>query len=208
MASNKSLVGLTNIGNTCYGNAVLQALRHQVDFTIFLLQGVHTDLIKKKPQSEKTKLLEVYADLVKTLWSSDRGVASTRELWRHMIPAAMKAGVGQLRMPIAHDAHEFLVFLLDQFHEGLAEQVHMKLSTPSNTDVKGALEFWKQSFEKTYSPLVEIVFGIQRKSVKCSCSYESITWESLNMVKVSVPSKGPVKLLDLMVDEAEEIERY
>jgi len=210
----KGVVGLTNIGNTCYGNAVLQALRSQVDFTIFILQGQHEHLLKRKPASEKSRLLESYSSLVKNLWSSESNTVATRELWSAMIPAAIKAGYEQFRIPMAHDAHEFLVFLLDQFHEALAEEVSMTISTTntSNTDVQGALEFWKSSFEKSYSPLVGLVFSIQRKSVKCQgCNSESITWESFNMTKVSVPkSDKPVDLIDLMVSDGEDdvIEDY
>jgi len=213
-AEKKGIVGLTNIGNTCYGNAVLQALRSQVDFTIFILQGQYADILQKKQSSEKSKLIETYSTLVRTLWSSEGGAASTKEFWGAMIPAAIKAGFEQFRIPMAHDAHEFLVFLLDQFHEALAEEVIMTIRTnPSNTDIKGALEFWKTSFEKSYSPLVELVFSILRKSVKCEdCKSESITWETANISKVSVPSKsdGPVDLLDLMISEGQDevIEGY
>ena len=201
----KGVTGLTNIGNTCYGNAVLQAMRHQVDFTIFLLQGNHQDLLKKKPSSEKTRITEAYGELVRKLWSSDKGTVSTKEMWEAMIPAAIKSGFEQFRIPMAHDAHEFLVFLLDQFHEALAEKVGMTIRANPSADIKGALEFWKSSFEKTYSPLVELVFGIYRKSVKCECGNDSITWESMNMIKASVQKQGSgMNLLDLLSAEGAE----
>jgi ubiquitin C-terminal hydrolase len=204
--SEKGVVGLTNIGNTCYGNSVLQALRHQVDFTIFLLQGQHQELLKQKPASEKSRLLEAYADLLRGLWSSEKGDVNTKPFWGAMIPAAIKEGFEQFRIPVPHDAHEFLCFLLDQFHEALSEEVNMTIkSTSSDTDIRGALEFWKTSFQKSYSPLVELVFGIQRKCVKCEeCQNESISWETMNMTKVCVPkdtSGGEVNLLDLMIEE-------
>lgn len=207
----KGIVGLTNIGNTCYGNSVLQALRHQVDLTIFLLQGQHQELLKQKSGSEKTRLLESYSDLLRKMWSSEKGDINTKPFWGTMIPAAIKEGFEQFRTPIPHDAHEFLCFLLDQFHESLAEEVNMTIkSTSSDTDVKGALEFWKSSFQKSYSPLVELVFGIQRKCVKCEeCKNESITWETMNMTKVCV-LKDEVNLLDLMISEGQDdtIEGY
>jgi len=210
--TNKGFVGLTNIGNTCYGNATLQAIRHQVDFTLFFLQGNHAELISKKMPSEKTELLTSYGKLVKALWEKEGGAESTREFWRPMVLAAVKAGFGQFRAPIPHDAHEFLAFLLDQFHEGLAEQVAITIRAPEQqTELYQALTFWKTSFEKTYSPLVELVFGLQRKSVKCECSKESITWATHNMIKVTVPaSAGPVDLLELMRrdDNDEVIEGY
>lgn len=200
----KGVRGLTNIGNTCYGNSVLQALRHQVDFTIFLLQGYHTS---KKTPSEKTRLLEAYETLLRNLWSSEKGEVSTKAFWGVMIPAAIKEGFEQFRTPIPHDAHEFLCFLLDQFHEALAEEVNITIKSVSeDSNVQGALSFWKQSFQKNYSPLVELLFGIQRKCVNCEeCQKESISWETMNMVKVSVPKdKSEVSLLDLMLEEGKD----
>ena len=77
----KGISGLTNIGNTCYGNAVIQALRHQVDFTLFLLQGSHKPLVKKKEASDRTRMLESYAELVQQLWSAEGSVIKTRNFW-------------------------------------------------------------------------------------------------------------------------------
>jgi ubiquitin C-terminal hydrolase len=215
MSENKGLIGLTNIGNTCYGNATIQAIRHQIDFTIFLLQDHHKELLKNKKSSEKTRLLESYGDLVRELWTNEKGCSQTRPLWGHMVPAAILAGVDHFRMPVAHDAHEFLVFLLDQFHEAMAEEVTMVVKTsPEKKQTREALEFWKRSFEKSYSPLVELVFGLQRKAVVCQvCGKESPSWETMNMFKVSVPTERreePYNLLELMREEAnaEEIDEY
>jgi ubiquitin carboxyl-terminal hydrolase 4/11/15 len=166
MSLEKGLCGLTNIGNTCYGNATLQALRHQVDLTIYILQDNHEQLLKKKSKSEKTDLIEAYGQLIKAMWTGDGNVARTNYFWSKMLPAAVKEGFGQFRAPIAHDSHEFLTFMLDQIHEGLAEEVSMSIK-PSvrKPDVVNALEYWKTSFEKKYSPMVELLFFLRRKSV-------------------------------------------
>jgi ubiquitin C-terminal hydrolase len=214
MSDKKGVVGLTNIGNTCYGNATLQALRHQVDFTLYLLQDHYKSIVSRKTSSEKTRLLEKYTELVKKMWTGEGGQENTREFWGYMVPAAICAGVEHFRMPVAHDAHEFLVFLLDQFHEALAEQVSMIIKVDSSKPiVKDALNFWKKSFEKSYSPLVELVFNLNQKCITCDeCKKESISWETLNMMKVSVPKQhdGPVHILDLMKQEMkeEELEEY
>lgn len=212
MSQKKGIVGLTNIGNTCYGNATLQALRHQVDMTIFLLQGQHMDVLKHKIPSDRTNLLQAYASLVKDLWTAESGVAATRPFWGAMIPAAIKSGFEQFRIPMAHDAHEFLVFLLDEFHEALKEEVQMTIRNTGEGEIRSALEFWKGAFEKNYSPLVELAFGLTRKSVCCSgCKKESVSWETLNILKVSVPKQAdPVDLIDLVKAEGkgEEIEGY
>ena len=202
----KGIAGLTNIGNTCYGNAVIQALRHQVDLTLFLLQGNHKALLKKKEASDGSRMVEAYAEMTQEMWSAEGSVVKTRDFWKNMLPVAMKSGFDQFKIPIAHDAHEFLMLMLDTIHETLAEQVTMTIRGPATVaqgtaqTVKGALEFWKSSFEKKYSPLVELVFGIQHKCVKCSgCNTENISWETMNTTELCVQNSAqPVELLDLM----------
>jgi ubiquitin C-terminal hydrolase len=214
----KGLVGLTNIGNTCYGNATLQALRHQVDLTIYILQGQHLKLMENKPKTDKTRMMESYGELVRSLWTNEEGTVSTKPFWSAMIPVAMKEGFEQFRIPMAHDAHEFLVFILDQIHEALSEKVMMTIRPPlENTqktrDAANALGFWKSAFEKSYSPMVDLLFGLLRKSVTCDvCKNESVTWETMNIHKVCVPKQadGPIGLLDLMREECkgETIDEY
>jgi ubiquitin C-terminal hydrolase len=214
----KGLVGLTNIGNTCYGNATLQALRHQVDLTIYILQGQHLKLMENKPKTDKTRMMESYGELVRALWTKEEGVVPTKPFWSAMIPVAMNEGFEQFRIPMAHDAHEFLVFILDQIHEALSEKVTMTIRPPlENTqktrDAASALGFWKSAFEKSYSPMVDLLFGLLRKSVTCEvCKNESVTWETMNINKVCVPKQAdkPIGLLDLMREECkgETIDEY
>lgn len=200
--------GLTNIGNTCYGNATIQALRHQTDLALFFLQEKHTKLLEHVKPSEKTRLVNAYSELVRSLWRDEVPVVQSRPFWSEMIPAAMKAGFEQFRIPMAHDAHEFLVFLLDQLHEGLSTKAEMTIRHhPSHTDMdRAALESWKRFFSNSYSPLVEILFGLQMRTVTCdSCKKESNTWETMNMLKASVPATGtdPVQMMDILVAESE-----
>ena len=206
--------GLTNIGNTCYGNATIQALRHQTDIVLFLLNDKHVDILAKAPSSEKKNLILAYAGLMKDLWKEGPEIrpestpVQTRPFWGQMIPAAMKAGFEQFRVPMAHDAHEFLVFLLDQIHEGLSTKAEMTIRPhPSHTDLdRAALESWRRFFSKSYSPLVEILFGLQMRTVSCeTCKKESNTWETMNMLKASVPATAgtePVRMMDLLVAES------
>lgn len=206
--------GLTNIGNTCYGNATIQALRHQADITLFMLQEKHALILAKVPVTEKSRLITAYATLMKDMWKegpddpAKRTVTQTRPFWGAMIPAAEKAGFEQFRIPMAHDAHEFLVFLLDQLHEGLSVKAEMTIRHhPSHTDTdRAALESWRRFFSKSYSPLVEILFGLQLRTVSCeTCKKESNTWETMNMLKASVPAKAesdPIQMMDLLVAES------
>ena len=217
MTETKGVIGLTNIGNTCYGNAVLQALRHESDLTIFFLLGKHSEIVKRKitrPKADEDafRMIEGYGQLIRNMWASEKGVEKTRDFWRDMVTLARKKGYDQFQFPVPHDAHEFLSFLLDQMHEALAEEVDMTLLVEdSKKEVKSALEFWKTSFEKSYSPIVEILFSLKRKSTVCdACKYESVTWETFNMIDVSVPSEGTPALMDLLIADGkgDELDDY
>jgi len=220
MTDTKGVIGLTNIGNTCYGNAILQALRHESDLTIFFLLGKHNEIIKRKKNNAKAdedafRMIEGYGHLIRNMWASEKGIENTREFWRSMVTLAKKKGYDQFQFPVPHDAHEFLAFLLDQMHEGLGEEVEMTLRVEdSKKEVKSALEFWKASFEKSYSPIVEILFSLKRKCTVCeTCKHESVTWETFNILDVSVPNTvgpEPAKLMDLLVADGkgDELDDY
>jgi len=174
--------------------------------------------MENKPKTDKTRMMESYGELVRALWTKEEGAVATKPFWSAMIPVAMKEGFEQFRVPIPHDAHEFLVFILDQIHEALSEKVTMTIRPPlENTqktrDAASALGFWKSAFEKSYSPMVDLLFGLLRKSVTCEvCKNESVTWETMNIHKVCVPKQAdrPLGLLDLMREECrgETIDEY
>jgi len=198
----QGVCGLTNIGNTCYGNAVLQAIRHHIDMTIFFIQDKHLPILKDQPSKE---MIISYVNILKLMWTSNGGHEKTRDFWKNMVHLAVRKSYEQFQHPHPHDAHEFLGFLLDQFHEGLSRPVHMQLrSTSRDAEINSALSFWKSSFEKGYSPLVELAFSLRRKCTRCEdCKSESITWETFNMLDVTVPENKAESqnLLDLILSD-------
>ena len=188
----KGLVGLRNLGNTCYANSAVQALRMMTEMT-FLCVAENSEL-KKTQDTPSGTLFEAYRDLIKTMWSTHNpSFISPDAFWRDMLTAADTAGYGHFRGREPQDAHEFLMFLLDQIFEGTKQEVNFIIQRPppsSNTDrrIYKALDSWKQQFEKQYTPIVDVWFGLFEFETECQgCKHKFYRYEPFNTLKVAVP---------------------
>lgn len=187
----KGATGLMNMRNTCYLNSALQAFRHNTEISAFFLENKHEEWISKKTKSPKVELVAGYADLLKSLWSGSRPAYIRPEgFLQSMFPAAKAAGFDHFLVPEQHDSHEFLTFLLDQLHEGMAEEVSIEIRRPAPTNdheraIQSALEAWKNIFGKQYSPLTEMIYGLLRTTYTCQgCQKSRDMWESFNCIKL------------------------
>lgn len=218
----KGVTGLLNMRNTCYMNAALQALRHNTELSAFFLENKHTQWVDRKPGSPKVELVKGYADLLRSLWSGSKPAYVRPEgFLQCMHPAAIAAGFDQFAIPMQHDSHEFLTFLLDQIHEGMAEEVNIEITRPppvtsKDKAIQSALEAWKRNFGKNYSPLTEMIYGLMRVSLTCTkCQNCVDNWETFNCLKLPMPlvqdlSGGKLSLSQLLKEELKEehIEGY
>ena len=213
----KGVTGIMNMRNTCYLNSTLQALRHNTEMTAFFLENKHEQWVNRKKSEPKVELVRGYADLLKTLWSGSKPAYVRPEgFLQTMMPSAKAAGFDHFLVPEQHDSHEFLVFLLDQLHEGLAEEVNIQITRPppltqKDKAIQAALEAWKGFFGKQYSPLTEMIYGLLRVTMTCKgCSKSVDSWESFNCLKMPIKTSGPSTIEEMLTEELkeEEIEGY
>lgn len=206
----KGQIGLGNLGNTCYLNAVLQCLRHIPDLTVFFHK--HSDTWIHAGDAKDADLCRAYKDLVCSLWSSVGPAYMKPAGFVHKFRSALKGTcVEHMIAPLPHDSHEALVFLLDQLHEGMKKPLELNITAEPGAPAYKALMAWKDQIAPNYSPIVDYFFGLMEVSVTCSqCKAVSCRYEPFNMLKVGFPDGKAATLEDCMNYEfkGEDLDEY
>lgn len=163
--ANKGLTGLGNVGNSCYLNSVIQVLSHTYELNDLLNDTKVFDNLNRIPSSI---LLLEWNELRLLMWSSNCIIApnkfaqSVRKVSK--IKNNLFSGFNQ------NDAQEFLLFLIDCFHQALAREVDIEIKgVPKNNVDKMAVKCYtmiKDRYKKEYSDIIDIFFGISMSVIK------------------------------------------
>lgn len=158
---NKGLSGLSNLGNTCFLNACMQVLSHTYELNDFLNLETYKKRLKNKYESA---MLIEWDDLRKLLWS-ENCIVSPVKFVRTVQKLAQIKGQELFTGYDQNDMTEFLIFVIDCFHESLSREVNMNIvGTVVNERDKIAMvcfERIKQMYSKDYSEIWNIFYGIQ-----------------------------------------------
>ncbi len=222
----KGLVGLQNMGLTCYANATLQCLRYLPRVSWLFTAGRFDSLFEKAPNERRKKQQEVtqsFADLIQQQNEGIHpGVMRPAGFWSSTHDCLTDSVYEHMKVKAPHDAHEFLMFMLECLHESVSMEVEMQImkNPPQNDQEKRviqALETWKQSFTKEYSPLVDMFYGLLHLKTTCSnCNTTFHRWETFNTLKAVVPKRtqdsdmNPPSLLSMIGEDmkGETIDEY
>lgn len=180
----KGILGIANLGNTCYANSTLQILRACGTWSAYVLSENFTD-----NGSKEMKILLGYKDLLQSLWSASRPGFVRPFGWMNMVKECVQGTVWDMfAMPIQNDAHEFLVYLLDMFHE--ADKTPARAAGAARRPgAAGAAALsrnsWNEFLAKNNSKVADLFFGLMKKTVRCeSCGGFSDSYEPFNVLKI------------------------
>jgi ubiquitin C-terminal hydrolase len=158
---NKGLSGLANLGNTCFINSCIQIISHTYELNDFLEN--EKNFIKKIKNKCDSALLIEWNNLRKLLWENNCVVAPTKFIKTIQKVAEIKdveifTGYSQ------NDISEFLLFLIDCFHNSLSREIKINITGVSENETDelaiNCFNMVKNMYTKEYSEIWNMFYGI------------------------------------------------
>lgn len=211
----KKIVGLKNLGNTCFMNAVLQSLNNIQEFSCYFSQlpSLEIKTNGRKVYHSRSYTRQEMHDVVmaeelrKVLINLNSGCGTKGAISPECLFLVIWKVVPRFRGYQQQDAHEFLRYMLDRLHTELQQ-----LLPPDRSEMGFVTRAPSAS-------IVTAVFGGTLQSeVRClACGTESKKFDPFLDLSLELPETGrhdtPVALADCLasfvqVEELADTERY
>ncbi len=187
-----TMVGLENVGATCFMNATLQCLSQTERLVRYFLDKKNEERINNNnitmKKNEECQLSPSFLEVIKGLWNKDcksgyYDPSSFRDLVEKMNPLFEKGKAG--------DPKDFIIFILEQLHKELSKNVaatcdeYNKMIRPNKFfnqyDKKSAFSYFFENFTKNCSIVTDTFFGTTETMRQCvNCKLICYNYEVFN----------------------------
>jgi len=196
------LVGLTNLGNTCYLNSILQCLSNTLKLTDFFLSGDYkADITKQNLKNFEHYIIMSFNSLLSNIWESNENIITPKSFKDNLFKFIKKYYSHEQQ-----DSHECLLYILDLLHKGLSYQIEVDISgqvvTKNDQLMKDSMEVWKKHYSDSYSVFIELFYGQYHGYISCKepdCGHHSSTFDPFSSIQLPIENKD-CKLLDCLTN--------